>query len=105
MLILGDFNAHVGVFDDDEMWTGVLGKHGIGVRNSAGEDLLQFCEINQLSVMNSFFKKRYYGTWIHPGTRVSHMIDFVLMKTSQRISCMDVQVMRSATSAGLITAW
>jgi len=46
LLILGDFNAHVGVFDDDEMWTGVLGKHGIGVRNLAGEDLLQFCEIN-----------------------------------------------------------
>ena len=47
----------------------VLGKHGVGVCNLAGEDLLQFCEINQLSVMNSFFKKRYYGTWIHPGTR------------------------------------
>jgi len=97
LLILGDFNAHVGVFDDNETWTGVLGKHGIGVRNSAGEDLLQFCGINQLSVMNSFFEKRYYGTWIHPGTRISHMIDFVLMKTSQRISCMDVQVMRGAT--------
>jgi len=24
LLILGDFNAHIGVFDDDEMWTGVL---------------------------------------------------------------------------------
>lgn len=58
LLILGNFNAHVGVCDDDEMWTGVLGKLGIGVRNWSGEDLLQFCEINQLSVMNSFFKKR-----------------------------------------------
>jgi len=36
----------------------------------AGEDLLQFCEINQLSVMNSFYKKKYYGTWIHSGTKV-----------------------------------
>ena len=40
LLILGDFNAHVGVCDDDEMWTGVLGKHGIGASNLAGEDLL-----------------------------------------------------------------
>ena len=40
-LILGDFNAHACVNDNDkEFWTGVLGKR---VCNLAGEDLLQFC--------------------------------------------------------------
>jgi len=41
--MLGDFNARVGVYDDnDELWSGVLGKYGTGVCNLAGEDLLQF---------------------------------------------------------------
>ena len=98
LLIMGDFNARVGVYDDDdELWSGVLGKHGIGVCNLAGEDLLQFCETNQLSVMNSFFEKKYYGTWTHPATRVCHLIDFVIMRTSQRNCCMDVQVMQGAS--------
>ena len=46
-----------------------------------------FFEINQLSVMNSFYKKKYYSTWTHPGTKICHMIDFVIMKTSQ-INCL-----------------
>ena len=79
LLILGDFNVCVDVYDDnDELWSGVLGKHGIGVCNLAGEELLQFCETNQLSVMNSFFEKKYYGTRTHPETRVCHLIDFVI---------------------------
>jgi len=57
--MLGDFNARVGVYDDnDELWSGVLGKYGTGVCNLAGEDLLKFCETNQLSIINNFFKKR-----------------------------------------------
>ena len=66
LLILGDFNAHVGVFDDDdkELWNGehlsiCLVSMTLGL---AGEDSLQFCEIYQLSAMNSFYKKKYYGT-------------------------------------------
>jgi len=45
------------------LWSGVLGKYGTGVHILAGEDLLQFCETNQLSIINSFFKKRYCGMW------------------------------------------
>jgi len=51
LLILGDFNAHVCVYDDnEELWTCVLGKHGIGVCNLDGEDLLQFCPLVGLLV-------------------------------------------------------
>ena len=56
-----------------------------------------FFEINQLSVMNSFYKKKYYSTWTYPGTKICHMIDFVIMKTSQRNCFMDVQVRRGAS--------
>jgi len=51
-------NARVGIHDDnDELSSGVLGKYGTGVHNLAGEDLLQVCETNQLSIMNSFFQE------------------------------------------------
>ena len=36
----------------------VLGHFGIDDINQAGEDLLSFCDLNQLSLMNTWFKKR-----------------------------------------------
>jgi len=69
LLILGDFNVHVGVRDDDDeqLWTHVLG-------NMALEYAIWLVKIYfnfvQLSVMNSFYTKKYYGTWTHPGTKI-----------------------------------
>jgi len=61
-----------------KLWIGFLGNHGIGVRNLPGEDLLQFCGINQLSVMNSFYTVRRRSImvrmWTHPGTKVCHTV-------------------------------
>ena len=39
-----------------------------------------------------FLKK--VRTLVHPVTKLCHMIDFVVMRTSQRKYCLDVQVMR-----------
>lgn len=99
LVLLGDFNARVGVLKpDEEEWRGVLGRNGLDERNEAGEDLMQFCALNQMSVMNTWFQKRQvqYGTWTHPATKVSHMIDLVVMRAGQRMCCRDVQVMRGA---------
>ena len=96
-MVLGDFNARVGVLKpDEEHWQGVLGRHSLDERNAAGEDFLQFCAMNQLSVMNTWFQKKtiHFGTWMHPATKRVHMIDLVVMRTSQRACCKDVQVMR-----------
>jgi len=72
LVILGDFNARVGVLKEGEKdWGGVLGKHGLDEMNERGEELLQFCAMNQLTVMNTCFKNNY-GTWMHPGTKVDH---------------------------------
>ena len=98
-MVLGDFNARVGVLkSDEEEWRGVVGKHGLDERNEVGEDFLQFCALNQLTVMNTWFQKRdiYYGTWMHPATKWFHMIDLVVMRAAQRVCCKDVQVMRGA---------
>ena len=100
LLMLGDLNAHVGVRDrSSELWSDVLGCFGIDDHNQAGEDLLNFCDLNQLSLMNTWFQKDSfrYGTWTHPATKKSSMIDFVVVRSAQRCHCLDVQVMRGAT--------
>ena len=48
--------------------------------NLAGHELLEFCAINSLSIMNPWFQKKeiHKGTWTHPATKKGHMIDSVL---------------------------
>ena len=99
LVLLGDLNARVGVRNPDNgLWEGVIGSHGRSERNTAGEDLLQFCSINQLSIMNTWFQKKeiHLNTWMHPATKKWHMIDFLVMRATQRIYCRDVRVMRGA---------
>ena len=62
-----------------------------------GEEFLQFCESNQLTVMNTCFQKKpILGTWVHVASKHCHMTNFVVMRTNQRKFCLDVQVMRGA---------
>ena len=65
--------------------------------NSIAE-LLEFCAVNEMSIMNTWFQKKeiHQGTWTRPATKKYHMIDFVVMKASQRVYYRDVQVMRGA---------
>lgn len=99
LLLLGDFNSRVGCSAaGDALWRGVRGRHGIGTCNEAGERLLEFCVVNQLTIMNTCFAKKaiHLATWKHPATKQLYMIDYVLMRAEQRMSCTDVQVMRGA---------
>ena len=99
LVVLGDFNARVGVLKaGDDSWRGVIRKHGIDERNLAGEEFLQFCAVNQLTVMNTWFQKKdtYFGTWMHPATKKYHMIDLIVVRGEQRACCRDVKVMRGA---------
>ena len=77
----------------------MLGEHGLDERNMAGEEFLQFCAVNQLTVMNTWFQKKdiYFGTWMHPATKKHHMIDLIVMRAVQRVCCRDVKVMMEAT--------
>ena len=80
ILLLGDFNARVGT--DHEGWQGVLGKHGIGKENSNGTKLLSLCSQENLIVTNTMFHQaeRYKSTWMHPGTKKWHLIDYVITR-------------------------
>ena len=99
LIILGDFNARVGKRDvASSLWKQTLGIHGFDERNDAGEELLEFCSSNHLTIMNSWFEKKdiHLGTWMHPATKRFHTIDLIVMRASQRRFCTDVQVMRGA---------
>ena len=51
LTVMGDLNARVG----NEVWRGILGKHGEFVCNENGGCLLQFCNENNFVVTNSWF--------------------------------------------------
>lgn len=80
-LILGDFNAKVGL----EITPGITGGHGLGVRNERGERLIDFCQEENFLVTNTWYKlpKRRLYTWKSPadknGQLVRNQIDYILI--------------------------
>ena len=72
LLLLGDFNARVGM--DCASWENVIGKHGVGRENSNGTLLLSLCSQNNLIITNTIFQQatRHKTTWMHPGTKECH---------------------------------
>ena len=64
LFIIGDWNAKVG----SQEIPGVRGKFGLGVRNEAGQRLIEFCQENALVIANTFFQQhtRRLYTWTSP---------------------------------------
>ena len=64
LFITGDWNAKVG----NQETPGVTGKFGLGVRNEAGQRLIEFCQENALVIANTLFQQHKRGlyTWISP---------------------------------------
>ena len=62
--IIGDWNAKGG----SQKTPGVTGKFGLGVRNEAGQRLIEFCQENALVIANTLFQqhKRRLYTWTSP---------------------------------------
>ena len=51
LFIIGDWNAKVG----SQETPGVTGKFGLGIRNEAGQRLIEFCQENALVITNTLF--------------------------------------------------
>ena len=64
LFIIGDWNAKVG----SQETPGVTGKFGLGMRNEAGQRLIDFCQENALVIANTLFQqhKRRLYTWASP---------------------------------------
>ena len=64
LFIIGDGNAKVG----SQETPGVTGKFGLGMRNEAGQTLIEFCQDNALVIQtpsSNKHKRRLY-TWTSP---------------------------------------
>ena len=61
LFIIGDWNAKVG----KQETPGVRGKFGLGMRNEAGQRLIEYCQKNVLLITNTPFQqqKRRLYTW------------------------------------------
>ena len=53
LFIIGDWNAKVG----SQEAPGVTGKFGLGLRNEAGQRLIEFCQENALVIANTLFQQ------------------------------------------------
>lgn len=71
-----------------------MGKHVLDKRNEAGEGLLQFCALIELVNGYEHLNNIHYGSWMHPTTKVSHMIDLIVVRAGQQFCYIDVYVMR-----------
>ena len=84
LFIIGDWNAKVG----SQETPGVTGKFGFGIRNEAGQRLIEFCQENALVIANTLFQqyKRRLYTWTSPDGQNRNQIDYILCSQRWRSS-------------------
>ena len=84
LFIIGDWNAKVGSQETPE----VTGKFGLGIRNEAGQRLIEFCQENALVIANTLFQqhKRKLCTWTSPDGQYQNQIDYILCSQRWRSS-------------------
>ena len=72
---------------------GVTDKFGLGMRNEAGQRLIEFCQENALIIANTLFqqhKKRLY-TWTSPDGQHQNQIDYILCSQRWRSSIQSIK--------------
>ena len=84
LFIIGDWNAKVGSQETPR----VTGKFGLGVRNEAGQKLIEFCHENTLVIANTLLQqheKKLY-MWTSPDGQHQNQIDYILCSQRWRSS-------------------
>ena len=96
LILLGDFNARVGT--DHQTWEGVIGPEGVGKCNSNGLLLLRKCAEYDLLITNTVFRlpNRNKTSWMHPRSKHWHLIDYVIVRRTDR---QDVKVTKTMCGA------
>ena len=83
LFIIGDWNTKVG----SQETPGVTGKFGLGMRNEAGQRLLEFCQENALVIANTLFQqhRRRLYTWASPIGQHQNLIDYILQPKIEKL--------------------
>ena len=84
LILLGDFNVRVGT--DHQTWEGAIGSEGVGKCNSNGILPLRKCAEHDLLITNTVFKlpNRNKTSWMHPRPKHWHLIDYVILRRTDR---------------------
>ena len=84
LFIMGDWNAKVG----SQETPGVTGKFGLGMRNEAGQRLIEFCQENALVIANTLFQqyKRRLYTWTSQDGQHQNQTDYIFCSQRWRSS-------------------
>ena len=96
LIFLGDFHARVGT--DHQTWEGVIGPEGVGKCNTNGLLLLRKCAEPDLLITNTVFclPNRNKTSWMHPRSKHWHLIDYVIVRITDR---QDVRVTKTMCAA------
>ena len=83
-MVIGDWTAKV----RSQETPGVIGKFGLGIRNEAGQRLIEFCQENTLVIANTLFQqhKRKLYTWTSPDCQHRNQTDYILCSQRWRSS-------------------
>ena len=84
LFIIGDWNAKL----RSQETPGVTGKFGLGMRNEAGQRLIEFCQENALVIANTLFQQheRRLYTWASPDGQHQNQTDYILCSKRWRSS-------------------
>ena len=58
---------------------------GIAHMNESGRRLRTWLELHELGTLASHFKKKFYGTWLHPRTRKPYQLDHILFQRRDHV--------------------
>ena len=102
LFIIGDWNAKVGSRETP----GVTGKFGLGMRNEAGQRLIDFCQNNALVIANTLFQqnKRRLYTWTSPDGQHRNQIEYILCSQRWRSSIQSTKARLELTVAQIMNS-
>ena len=92
LLICGDMNMNGHVGADVDNFEGVRGGYGFGKRNVDGEMLLEFADALDFAIVNTRFKKEVRKMITYETKACKTIIDFFLIRKSERKLVRDVKV-------------
>lgn len=90
LIVMGDLNAKVG----SQRESNIVGPFGLGMRNSNGEKLIDFCREQNLCLTNTWFQQKESArhTWISPDGQTKNQIDFIAVSNRFRNSIKNSKV-------------